>query len=297
MLQQEKKTWAARLLIAIPGLWLLLFFLVPFAMVLAISFSTARIGMPPYEFLLAIHDQVISIRLNLENFLYIFSTDTYIGAAWASIRIAAISTIITLLIAYPLAYGIACFDRRYRNFLVFLIIIPFWSSMLIRVYSWIAILREDGLLNNILMNLHIIHKPLVILNTEIAVYIGIIYTYLPFMVLPLYSNLVAHDRTLVEAAQDLGCSKISAFWRITLPLSMPGIIAGCVLVFIPVIGEFVIPDLLGGADTNMMGRTIWTEFFNNRDWPLTAAITVVLLAGLILPMAFVQIIRARQYRQ
>lgn len=294
MINPDKKSWGARLLIGIPGLWLFLFFLAPFAMVVAISFSTARIGIPPYDFLVAVKDEIVSITLNLENFLYIFSSDTYLIAAWTSIRIAAISTVITLLIAYPLAYGIASVDRRYRNFLVFLIIIPFWSSMLIRVYSWIAILRNDGLLNNFLMNLGLIHEPLVILNTEIAVFIGIVYTYLPFMVLPLYSTLSVSDRTLIEAAQDLGCSRIKAFWRITVPLSMPGIIAGCALVFIPAIGEFVIPDLLGGADTNMIGRAIWIEFFNNRDWPLTAAVTVVLLGVLIIPISIMQMLRSRQ---
>lgn len=295
MINPDKKSWGARLLISIPGLWLFLFFLAPFAMVVAISFSSPRVGMPPYDFLVVIKDEIVSITINLENFLYIFSTNTYVSAAWTSIRIAAISTILTLLIAYPLAYGIAACHRRSRSFLVFLIIIPFWSSMLIRVYSWMIILRyENGLLNNFLMWLHIIDKPLVILNTDIAVYIGIVYTYLPFMVLPLYSTLSASDKTLIEAARDLGCSKIAAFWRVTVPMSMPGVIAGCTLVFIPAIGEFVIPELLGGVNTNMIGRAIWFEFFNNRDWPQTAAITVVLLAILIIPITATQLIRARQ---
>ena len=288
-----KTNWGRRLLIAIPYAWFLVLFLAPFALVAGISLSTVRLGMPPFEPLTAWDGSILNLRLNFENFLYVLTDDTYLLAYLTSLKIAAISTAAMLFIAYPLAYGIASCSPSSRSLLVFLVIVPFWSSMLIRVYSWMSILRNDGLLNALLLKLGLISEPLRILNTETAIYIGIIYTYLPFMVLPIYSNLSSADRTLVEAARDLGCSRISAFWRVTFPLSLPGVLAGCALVFIPVVGEFVIPDLLGGADTQMIGRAIWLEFFNNRDWPMAAAVTIVLLALLVVPIVCFQSRQAR----
>ncbi|MGO4657151.1 ABC transporter permease subunit [Ensifer sp. 2YAB10] len=289
-----KANWGKRLLIAIPYAWLLVLFLAPFALVAGISLSTVRLGMPPFEPLTAWDGSILNLRLNFENFLYVLTDDTYLLAYLTSLKIAAISTAALLFIAYPLAYGIASCSPSSKSLLVFLVIVPFWSSMLIRVYSWMSILRNDGLLNMLLLKIGLISEPLRILNTETAIYIGIVYTYLPFMVLPIYSTLSSADRTLIEAARDLGCSRISAFWRVTFPLSLPGVLAGCALVFIPVVGEFVIPDLLGGADTQMIGRAIWLEFFNNRDWPMAAAVTIVLLALLVVPIVYFQ---SRQSRE
>ena len=281
-------TWGTRLLILPPFLWLCLLFLVPFVMVLAISLSSVRVGMPPYEPLFSWQGAVLAIQLNFENFQFVLGDDIYLRAYLSSLKVAAISTAMVFLIGYPLAYGISRCSARWRSVLVFLVIVPFWSSLLIRVYSWMAILRNDGLLNSLLLNLGLIDQPLQIMNTETAIYIGIVYSYLPFMVLPIYSNLAAADRTLVEAARDLGCTSFSAFWRVTFPLSLAGVAAGCALVFIPVVGEFVIPDLLGGAGTQMIGRTIWVEFFNNRDWPVASAVTVLLLLILVVPIILVQ---------
>ncbi|NOV16939.1 ABC transporter permease subunit [Ensifer adhaerens] len=285
---QSKPDLGRRALLLVPYGWLAVFFLMPFLLVLAISLSSVRLGMPPYEPLFAWQGSLLSIRLNLENFIFVLGENTYLLAYLTSLKVAAISTIMMLAIAYPLAYGIASCAPASRSFLIFLVIVPFWSSMLIRVYAWMSILRNDGLLNSLLLNLGIISEPLRIMNTETAIYIGIVYTYLPFMVLPIYANLSASDRTLIEAARDLGCSRMAAFWRVTFPLSLRGVAAGCALVFIPVIGEFVVPDLLGGADTQMIGRTIWIEFFNNRDWPVASAVTVLLLVILVIPIVLFQ---------
>jgi len=290
----RKKNGARAALIALPALWLVVFFLIPFVMVLAISFSSPSLSVPPFEYLIAYGEGMVNIKINLKNFITIFVNNSYLNAALTSLKIAAVSTILTLLIAYPLSYAIANCSEKYRSLFIFLIIIPFWSSMLIRVYAWMSILRGNGLLNNFLLWLGVIDSPLRILNTETAIYIGIVYTYLPFMVLPLYASLSATDRSLIEAARDLGCSRLTAFWQITIRLSVPGIVAGCALVFIPAIGEAVIPDLLGGADTNTLGRSIWLEFSSNRDWPQTAAVTVVILALLIVPISLYQYYRSRQ---
>ncbi|KOF20201.1 putrescine/spermidine ABC transporter permease [Ensifer adhaerens] len=287
-MMQSKPDLGRRALVLVPYGWLAVFFLMPFLLVLAISLSSVRLGMPPYEPLYAWQGSLLSIRLNLENFVFVLGENTYLLAYLTSLKVAAISTALMLAIAYPLAYGIASCSPGSRSFLIFLVIVPFWSSMLIRVYAWMSILRNDGLLNSLLLNLGIISEPLRIMNTETAIYIGIVYTYLPFMVLPIYANLSASDRTLIEAARDLGCSRIAAFWRVTFPLSLRGVAAGCALVFIPVIGEFVVPDLLGGADTQMIGRTIWIEFFNNRDWPVASAVTVLLLVILVIPIVLFQ---------
>ncbi|MGH6809561.1 MAG: ABC transporter permease subunit [Ensifer adhaerens] len=287
-MMQSKPDLGRRALVLVPYGWLAVFFLMPFLLVLAISLSSVRLGMPPYEPLYAWQGSLLSIRLNLENFIFVLGENTYLLAYLTSLKVAAISTALMLAIAYPLAYGIASCSPASRSFLIFLVIVPFWSSMLIRVYAWMSILRNDGLLNSLLLNLGVISEPLRIMNTEAAIYIGIVYTYLPFMVLPIYANLSASDRTLIEAARDLGCSRIAAFWRVTFPLSLRGVAAGCALVFIPVIGEFVVPDLLGGADTQMIGRTIWIEFFNNRDWPVASAVTVLLLVILVIPIVLFQ---------
>jgi putrescine transport system permease protein len=204
------------------------------------------------------------------------------------VKIAAISTLLTLILGYPIAYGIARAPSAIRPTLLMMVILPFWTSFLIRVYAWIGILKPEGLLNQFLLSLHVIDEPLVIINTTTAVYIGIVYSYLPFMVLPLYATLEKMDHSLLEAASDLGCPPWKAFWKITFPLSIPGVIAGAMICFIPITGEFVIPDLLGGADTLMIGKTLWTEFFGNRDWPLASAVAVVLLIMLVVPIMIFQ---------
>ncbi|MFO1046565.1 MAG: ABC transporter permease subunit [Geminicoccaceae bacterium] len=279
-------------LIGLPYLWLLLFFLVPFAIVLKLSFSEVAMAQPPYlplaEWLEDAGYYYLQIRLNLSNFLTIVQDSLYIRAYLTSIKIAAISTLLTLLVGFPIAYGMARAPERWRPTLLMLVILPFWTSFLIRVYAWIGILKNEGLLNSLLLSIGVISQPLVILQTVTAVYIGIVYSYLPFMILPIYANLEKHDPTLIEAAVDLGCPPSAAFWKVTVPLAVPGIIAGCFLVFIPAVGEFVIPDLLGGSDTLMIGKVLWTEFFNNRDWPLASAVAVLLLLVLVIPIALFQ---------
>jgi putrescine transport system permease protein len=276
------------MLVVPPFLWLGLMFLLPAILVLATALSSTRVGMPPYEPLFTWEGVQLSIKLNFENLEFVLRDGLYARAYLNSLKVALISTVATLLIAYPLAYGISRCRSPWRSILVFLVIVPFWSSLLIRVYAWMAILSNDGLLNVVLRGIGVIGHPLQIMNTQTAIYIGIVYTYLPFMVLPIYSNLAGADRSLLEAARDLGCSRFGAFWRVTFPLSLSGVIAGCALVFIPVVGEFVVPDLLGGADTQMIGRTIWVEFFNNRDWPVAAAVTVLLVLLLVVPITLLQ---------
>ena len=275
--------------ILIPYLWLLLFFLAPFLIVLKISFSEVLIAIPPYAPLISLVDEIyLRINFNLENYQLLWEDDLYWRSYISSLEIAGISTLLTLLIGYPIAYGMARAPRQWRLALLMLVILPFWTSFLIRVYAWIGILKNEGLLNLLLISIGLIDEPLVILNTNLAVYIGIIYSYLPFMVLPLYANLEKMDLSLLEAAMDLGCKPIKAFWVVTVPLSLPGIVAGCFLVFIPALGEFVIPDLLGGSGTLMIGKTLWAEFFNNRDWPLSSAVAVILLLILVLPIMVFQ---------
>lgn len=280
-------------LIAVPYLWLLLFFLVPFLIVLKISLSQTAIAIPPYlpAFDLAEGWQGFwdnLAELSFENYVWLTEDALYWKSYLSSVSIAAISTAITLLIGYPIAYGMARSPQSWRATLLMLVILPFWTSFLIRVYAWIGILKNEGLLNQFLIMLGVIDEPLVILNTNAAVYIGIVYSYLPFLVLPLYANLERLDGSLLEAAEDLGCPPWQAFWKITVPLSLPGIIAGCFLVFIPAVGEFVIPDLLGGSSTLMIGKTLWVEFFNNRDWPVASAVAVILLLILVIPIVLFQ---------
>ena len=270
--------------IGVPYLWLVLFFAVPFAIILMISFAHTRVGSPPYTWLLQFVDGAFSLKLNLENYLQLVRDQQYVLAYASSFKIAAISTVLTLLIGYPMAYAIARMKPSTRNVMMMLVVLPSWTSFLIRVYAWIGILDRNGLLNQLLLKIGVIDQPLQILYTPTAAYIGIVYCYLPFMVLPLYANLVKHDGRLLEAAYDLGAKPWQAFLRITLPLSRAGIIAGCMLVMIPAVGEFVIPEMLGGPDTLMIGRVLWGEFFNNRNWPVASAVAVVMLLLLLVPI-------------
>ncbi|OYW66866.1 MAG: putrescine/spermidine ABC transporter permease [Bosea sp. 12-68-7] len=286
----------AGLVVAVPSLWLGLFFLAPFVMVLRIALSDAATALPPYaphfEGFATLRDFLAG--LDLENFGLIWEDPLYWQSYLFSLRIAALTTLVALAIGYPLAYAMASAPVRWRVILLVLVILPFWTSFLIRVYAWIGILRPEGLLDMALSALGLSDQPLRLLNTEAAVLIGMVYSYLPFMVLPLYATLEKLDRSLLEAAADLGATPLRAFLTVTLPLSLPGILAGSALVFIPAIGEFVIPDLLGGPDTTMIGKVLWTEFFSNRDWPLASAVAVVLLVVLVLPLALLQ--RARLAR-
>jgi putrescine transport system permease protein len=277
------------LVISIPYVWLLLFFLVPFVIVLKISFSTAQIAMPPYAPLLHwVSEKVVQVQLDFSNFLFLVQDNLYWRAYLTSIGIAFVSTMLCLLIGYPIAYSIARSEPATRNILMLMVVLPFWTSFLLRVYAWIGILKQDGLFNQLLMWLGVIHEPMQILQTYTAVYIGIVYSYLPFMILPLYANLEKMDITLLEAASDLGCKPWQAFYKITLPLSLPGIVAGCLLVFIPAVGEFVIPSLLGSPGMLMIGKVLWTEFFNNRDWPVASAVAIALLLFLVVPIMYYQ---------
>ncbi|OJI93541.1 putrescine transport system permease protein [Planktotalea frisia] len=280
-------------LIAVPYLWLLALFLVPFLIVMKISLSDIALAIPPYTPKLDLTggwDAVTSFfkALDFENFEFLTSDDLYWKAYLSSFKIALISTVLALLIGYPIAYSMARAAPEWRPTLLMLVILPFWTSFLIRVYAWMGILSNEGLLNQFLLWTGLISEPLTILNTNTAVYIGIVYTYLPFMILPIYSTLEKMDDSLLEAAEDLGCSRTSAFWLITVPLSKTGIIAGCFLVFIPTLGEFVIPSLLGGSQTLMIGKVLWEEFFNNRDWPVASAVAIILLLILIIPIILFQ---------
>ncbi|MGR6431977.1 ABC transporter permease subunit [Rhizobium sp. PAMB 3182] len=282
-----------RLVIAIPYTWLVVLFLVPFFIVFKISLSTSEIAMPPYSPTFSFADTFETLRqklseLSLDNYIWLSQDSLYYKSYLSSLTIAFFSTCLTLAVGYPIAYGMAQAPRTVRPTLLMLVILPFWTSFLIRVYAWMAILKPEGLLNQLLMGIGVIHEPLVILNTDTAVYIGIVYSYLPFMVLPLYAALEKMDDTLIEAAEDLGCTRLTAFWKITFPLSLPGVFAGCLLVFIPAVGEFVIPDLLGGSQTLMIGKTLWTEFNNNRDWPLSSAVATILLLLLVIPIVLFQ---------
>jgi len=278
------------ILIAVPYLWLLALFLVPFAIVIKIALSDIELSIPPYtpQFDWDTGVGAFLSALDFENFVWLTQDDLYWKAYLSSLKIATISTFLTLLVGYPIAYGMARAPEEWRATLMMLVILPFWTSFLIRVYSWMGILSQEGVLNQLLLSVGVISEPLTILNTNTAVYIGIVYTYLPFMVLPIYAALDRLDGALIEAAEDLGCSRLSAFWLVTIPLSRNGIIAGCFLVFIPALGEFVIPSLLGGSDTLMIGKVLWEEFFSNRDWPVASAVAVILLLILVVPIVLFQ---------
>ena len=266
--------------IGVPFLWLFLFFALPFLIVIKISFAEADVAIPPYTEIFTYAEQKLDIVLNFANYALLTGDDLYISAYLGSLKMAFFSTLLCLLIGYPMAYGISIARKEMQTVLLLLIMMPTWTAILIRVYAWMGILSNNGLLNAFLMWLGVISEPLQILNTNLAVYIGVVYSYLPFMILPLYANLVKHDQSLQEAASDLGSSTFNSFWKITVPLSKNGIIAGCMLV----LGEFVIPELLGGPETLMIGKVLWQEFFNNRDWPVASSLAVVMLLILIVPI-------------
>jgi putrescine transport system permease protein len=285
------KNWSGqRLVIALPYLWLLVFFLVPFLIVLKISFAEfSPLGRPPYEPVFRwLEEGALQIKLLIGSYQYLLNEPLYVSSWMYSIKVAFFSTVFCLMLGYPMAYAISRSTPTYRNVFLMLIILPFWTSFLLRVYAWIGLLKNDGVINNMLMAMGFIDEPLAMMNTSFAVYIGIVYSYLPFMILPLYSNLEKHDNTLLEAASDLGAGPIKAFMRITLPLSMPGVIAGSLLVFIPAVGEYVIPSLLGRADQLMIARLLSDEFFLNRDWPKASAVAIAMLLLLVVPIMLFQ---------
>jgi putrescine transport system permease protein len=295
--QYVLRNWSGkRLVIGMPYLWLLVFFLIPFLIVLKISFADFQpLGRPPFDPILRwAEDGAIQLKLQLASYSYLLHEPLYVDAWFYSLKVAAVSTIFCLLIGYPMAYAIARSSPTGRNIYLMLVILPFWTSFLLRVYAWIGLLKTDGVINNALLWLHVIHEPLAMMNTSFAVYIGIVYSYLPFMILPLYSNLEKHDLTLLEAAQDLGSGPIRSFLRITLPLSMPGVVAGSLLVFIPAVGEYVIPTLLGRTDQLMIAKLLSDEFFMNRDWPKASAVAIVMLLLLVVPIMIFQRVQNKE---
>ncbi|MGX9429860.1 MULTISPECIES: ABC transporter permease [Bradyrhizobium] len=282
-----------------PYLWMALFFLVPFGFVLKISLSQTAIAQPPYTPVFDLGEGWAAFKaafeqLSLENFRLLLSDNLYILSYLRSLVVAATSTLILLVIGYPIAYGMARLPQRWQGIAMTLVIVPFWTSFLIRIYAWINILQHDGLLNRILLALHLVPGPVVWLSTDTAMYIGIVYSYLPFMILPLYATLAKMDRTLLEAAEDLGASARKAFWLVTFPLSLPGVWAGVLLCFIPIVGEFVIPDLLAGSNSLMIGQTLWLEFFTNKDWPVASAVAIALLLLLVPPLVLYDRLQRRQ---
>ena len=286
--QYVRKHWSGqRLVVAVPYIWLVLFFAVPFVIVLKLSLAEVRLAMPPFSPLFEkVSGVMYAIKLNLGNYAYLLSDPLYTSSYFYSVKVAAVSTLFCLLIGYPMAYAIARSTPTLRNIWLMLIILPFWTSFLLRVYAWVGLLKADGLINQALGLMGI--GPFTMMYTDFAVYIGIVYSYLPFMILPLYANLEKHDLTLLEAAADLGAGPVKSFLRITLPLSMPGIIAGSLLVFIPAVGEYVIPSLLGRSDQLMIGRVLSDEFFANRDWPVASAVSIAMLVLLVVPIMLFQ---------
>jgi putrescine transport system permease protein len=283
------------LVVALPFVWLLLFFVIPFVIVLKISFSDIALAIPPYKPLIeSAGKHAYAVKLNFDNFAFLFTDSLYLRAFGNSIKVAFFSTLMCLVIGYPMAYGIARAKPSTRNILLLLVILPFWTSLLLRVYAWIGLMKANGVINNVLMSLGIIHEPLTMLYTPFAMYVGIVYSYLPFLILPLYSNLEKMDWQLLEAAEDLGCRPWQAFYKITLPLSRNGILAGSMLVFIPAVGEFVIPALLGGPNALMIGRVLWDEFFANRAWPVASAVAILLLILLVPFMMWYQSVQSRE---
>jgi putrescine transport system permease protein len=282
-----------------PYAWMLLFFLVPFGFVLKISLSQTAIAQPPYVPVFDLTQGAASIKaafaaLSVDNFKLLASDDLYVLSYVRSLVVALVSTSILLLIGYPIAYGMARLPKRWQAIAMMLVIVPFWTSFLIRIYAWINILQHDGLLNKILLALHLVSAPVVWLSTDSAMYLGIVYSYLPFMILPLYATLAKMEPALLEAAGDLGATPLVAFWRVTFPLSLPGVGAGVLLCFIPIVGEFVIPDLLAGSNSLMIGQTLWLEFFTNKDWPVASAAAVVLLVLLVAPLVLYDRLQRRQ---
>ena len=288
LLDRLQERWKT-IVVVVPFVWLLVFFLAPFFIVAKISLAELAISSPPFTAMTEwVDGTIVTIRLVFDNFIYIFEDPLYSKTYLNSIKIAAISTLLALLIGYPIAYGIVRSNAVTKQLLLFAIILPFWTSFLLRVYAWMGLLADQGTINNLLISFGFIETPIRMLYTEFAVYVGIVYTYLPFMILPLYANMEKLDATLNEAAADLGSGPINTFFKITLPLTMPGVIAGTLLVFIPATGEYVIPDLLGGGNVQMIGRQLYNEFARNIDWPVAAAVAIVLLLILVLPMAIYQ---------
>jgi putrescine transport system permease protein len=293
-----RKSPGIRMLVLAPYLWLVVFFLVPFAIIAKISLSQTAIAQPPYVPVFDVAAGFEGLRefwgaLSPANYVLLGGDAIYAASYLKSLEVAAISTAMLLVIGYPIAYALSRAPTRFQGLLLIMVILPFWTSFLIRIYAWINVLQHDGLLNRVLVALGIVHEPVAWLASDTAVYVGVVYSYLPFMVLPLYAALEKIDDALLEAAADLGCPRWKAFWTITVPLSLPGVVAGALLCFIPIVGEFVIPDLLGSSRTLMIGQTLWTEFFANKDWPVASAIAVVLLALLVVPIALFERMRAR----
>ena len=286
------------MVILLPYLWLAIFFLAPFVIVLKISLSQSVLAQPPYTPVLDLTAgwqglKEFAAQLSLDSFRLLASDSLDLLSYVKSLQVAAISTALLFALGYPIAYGMARAPRAWQPMLVMAVVLPFWTSFLIRIYAWINILQRDGLLNDVLMRLHIIDAPAAWLSSDTAIYIGMVYSYLPFMVLPLYASLEKIDESLLEAASDLGCPSWKAFWLVTFPLSLPGVAAGALLSFIPIVGEFVIPDLLGGSESQMIGQTLWTEFFSNRDWPVASAIAIALLGLLLVPLLFYERLQQR----
>jgi putrescine transport system permease protein len=283
-----------RVLFGIPFVWLMLFFLLPFALILKISLTSSVMAIPPYEPVFRFAENTLSMVVNFGNYLFLMSDSLYVAAYWRSLKTAFLATVCCLLLGYPMAYAMARMPKHWQLVMLLMIMLPTWTSFLIRVYAWMGILGNQGLLNSLLLWLGVINEPLKMLNTHFAVILGITYAYLPFMVLPIYTNLVKLDTRLLEAASDLGCRSLTTFWSITLPLSKAGILAGSMLVFIPAVGEFVIPELLGGPDTLMIGKVLWEEFFNNRDWPVASSLAVVMLVMLLAPIVLFHRFQSRE---
>ena len=296
--ERNSRDWGRRTVVLLPYLWLAIFFLAPFGIVLKISLSQSVLAQPPYTPVLDLTAgwqglKEFTAQLSLDSFGLLASDSLYLLSYLKSLQVAAISTALLFALGYPIAYGMARAPRAWQPMLVMAVVLPFWTSFLIRIYAWINILQRDGLLNDVLMRLHIIDAPAAWLSSDTAIYIGMVYSYLPFMVLPLYASLEKIDESLLEAASDLGCPSWKAFWLVTFPLSLPGVAAGALLSFIPIVGEFVIPDLLGGSESQMIGQTLWIEFFSNRDWPVASAIAIALLGLLLVPLLFYERLQQR----
>jgi len=295
---ERRRSWGERLIVLIPGLWLVALFLIPFLIVLKISLSETVMAQPPYQPVLDIAAgwkgfKDFIVGLSLQNYASLASDMIYGLSYLRSLWIASLSTLMLLVIGYPVAYGIARTPRRAQTILVMLLMLPFLTAFLIRIYAWINILQPDGLLNRALLALGLVNAPVEWLASDTAIYIGIVYSYLPFMVLPLYAALDGIDPALLEAAADLGCPRWKAFWIVTVPLSLSGVFAGVLLCFVPIVGEFVVPDLLGGSESIMIGQTLWSEFFGNKDWPVASAVAVVLLCLLLVPILIHQSLQLR----
>ena len=294
--EKLQSSWKT-VVVAVPYIWLLIFFLAPFFMVLKISLAESVYAQPPFTPLFEwVSEGVLAIRIVFDNFLFLWEDSLYLNTYLSSIKISSISTVLCLLIGYPIAYGIVRSSPTARNIFLLMVILPFWTSFLLRVYAWMGLLADQGTVNNLLIWLGVIDEPIRMLYTEFSVYVGIVYTYLPFMILPLYANMEKLDISLLEAAADLGAKPAVTFFTVTLPMTLPGIIAGSLLVFIPATGEYVIPDLLGGGNVQMIGRVLYNEFTANTDWPVASAVAIVLLLVLVLPMMLYQHTQSKESR-